>query len=270
MTAESADFNRQLADREEASLDEIFVRRGREQGINVLSAAEIAAGPMSATADTGAGNEPAPVSPWAHLNRGRAHQPADLPGPADRDLHAPIDRRRQIEVEPARAREPEPERAGFDRAQPYTRPRVVPNYPGRGRRDHDAPAKPRRKQITVHTESVPIDLIDARTGDVMTVYMRSVPTTELPYLDRHDLMLQDIRMRMARVKGRDRKEHQQLERYAAEYNAIAEEMTRFVIDMPDGMYETLDVPTLRALQREISQMVQGNQGADESDDDPNW
>jgi hypothetical protein len=133
--------------------------------------------------------------------------------------------------------------------------------------------KNRRRQIMVQYNDIPIDLVDERTGDTVTVFMRSVPTTELPYLDRHDMMLQRIRQQLSQLTGRDAKTQRRVETLSQEYNDLSEEMTRFVIEMPDGLYERLNVPTLRALQAEIQRMVTGSQVADQLDEDdtnPNW
>lgn len=256
----TSDFNRKLADEMEAQFDAEFVERGKQLGVDVLPASELAGNPDARPRATtmAEDGEPAPVSPWANIRRAPQHVPADDRQPGRAPEPVAFERRQ----------EGDRTEQGFSRE--YRRPRpVAPTYQRDQQRD--TPAKPKRKQITVHTESVPIDLIDARTGDSITVYMRSVPTTELPYLDRHDLMLNDIRQRMARIRGNDQKERRRVDQLAADYNAVAEEMTRFVIDMPDGLYETLDVPTLRALQREITAMVQGNAaGGADGDDDPNW
>jgi hypothetical protein len=135
--------------------------------------------------------------------------------------------------------------------------------------------KPRRKQIMVQYDDIPIDLVDERNGETVTVFMRSIPTTELPYLDRHDMMLQRLRQKLATMTGRDSKTLRQVDALSREYNEISEEMTRFVVEMPEGLYENLNVPTLRALQREIQAMVTGSfvtsqNAEDDEDDDPNW
>ena len=215
-------FAQQVADTEFDKLDEEFRAIGQRAGYDPLPAAEV----------IGIQEGKRVASPKPHGYRG------------------PVARGGQPQMGPAPV--------GFQRPQPV-RP---PHWQEEAERQAEE-AKTQAAQRTTYRvvrKPTPITIEVERDDDPdqvdeYTVYLQRIPSTQIPYLDRLEQIVESTRLRMARIPGKDAKELREIDKLAAEYNATMQEFIRYSVQMPDGLYERLDNVILGELQDAIRRQV---------------
>lgn len=131
---------------------------------------------------------------------------------------------------------------------------------------------PQRREYHVTKQSEPVDLFLEFVGsdgrlrtEQVTVQVRRIPSTEIPYIDRYELQLQRLRHQLADIKLDGPKSEIKLNRVAGEYNQTMKDMICFAVDMPEGTYEELDAAALTYLQG-VMQEVASPKRSDEDDE----
>lgn len=251
-----SNFAEEVAGRIEDQIDAEFVQRGKALGYDVQ--------PMSQL-DRGYGYDHSD-DPADHERGGEPSQPSPL------DNLRNLPRRDRGNVARARA-------LGQQASAPPPGARRAPSRfahdedaapPARLGRQDARPKTPKRHEIEIDYEDTPVVLRDKRTGSEVTVYVRSVPSTELPYIERYNLILMRLQQQMADITGHDEKSMRRVDRLVDEYNRISEEQTRFIVDMPDGLYGSLNVQAMRKLQKKVAVITAPPDEDDDEDDDPNY
>jgi hypothetical protein len=145
--------------------------------------------------------------------------------------------------------------------------------PQLAREDEDAPDVSRklrrgsgRREIKFSTELVPIDVTNASSGKTWTLWARRVPATEMGYLERLENILADIRLLMRRIEVKSESDQRKLDKLNDRYNATAEEYLAFQLEMPEGFYADLNTAGLTQLQRQLAEIMRGDDG-DQAEDD---
>jgi hypothetical protein len=121
-----------------------------------------------------------------------------------------------------------------------------------------------RREIKFSTALVPITVTNATTGKEWTLWARRVPATEMGYLERLENILNDTRLLMRRVEVKTEADERKLAKLNADYNRTAEEYLAFQLEMPDGFYQELNTAGLTQLQRQLAEIMRGD---DEDDED---
>ncbi len=245
-------FGQRVADRAFEAIEQEWQERGAELGMEITPLAEIIE--LEAQRDG--------------IATGTAGAPAPRPRPVVREADGttrPAGRPRPTPIAPGRAR-PQPIPPDRTNARANLR-----------RADQRAGAAPKRREYRVVQQREPVDLWIEPTdeelardpnleAELITVYVRRTPATEIPYLDRYEAMLIRLRHQMADLEIDGPKAQTKLDRLAGKYNALMEEMICFSVDMPDGTYVKLDTAALGYLQRVISEVSRPINDSDEDDD----